>query len=250
MTINEEQEKYISIIKKCFEKEDPSIDCLDDFDWLYEDEKITSNFEIKAGSTKVVLIPININTNYVYKIPILGIYDAHFINDDYDEEINEDHESFSRFDPDGHDNFCAIEVDRCDDICTEGYGDLIAKEYYYGKISNDIPIYIQEKATIYDKIFDGDTLRTKEEITSVKNVTSSFFNFDEYFNCIPDRWIADLIAAIGIEETIEFFDYLIDASYNNDLHQANIGYIKGKPVLVDYSGFIYQWGWEDVNYED
>lgn len=249
MNINEEQKKYISIIKKCFERKNPSINCLDDFDWLYEDKEITSNFEIGTGSTKVVLIPINANTNYVYKIPILGMFDVHFINDDYDEKIDEDYESFSRFDPDGHNDFCAIEVDRCYDICKVGYGDLIAKEYYYGKISNDIPIYIQEKATIYDKIFDGDILRTKEEITSVKNVTSSFFNFDEYFNCIPDRWIADLIAAIGIEETIEFFDFLIDASYNNDLHQANIGYIKGKPVLVDYSGFIYQWGWEE-DYED
>lgn len=249
MNINEEQKKYISIIKKWFERENPSIDCLDDFDWLYGVEEITSNFEIESGSTKVVLIPINANTNYVYKIPVLGMSDVHFINDDYDEKIDEDYESFSRFDPDGHDDFCAIEVDRCHDICRVGYGDLIAKEYYYGKISNDIPIYIQEKATIYDKIFDGDTLRTKEEITSVKNVTSSFFNFDEYFNRIPDRWIADLIAAIGIEETIEFFDYLIDTNYNNDLHQANIGYIKGKPVLVDYSGFIYQWGWEE-NDED
>ena len=249
MNINEEQEKYISIIKKCFERKNPSIDCLDDFDWLYEDEEITSNFEIKTGSTKVVLIPININTNYVYKIPVLGMFDVHFINDDYDEKIDEGYEYFSRFDPEGHNDFCAIEVDRCYDICKVGYGNLIAKEYYYGKISNDIPIYIQEKALIYYDAFDGDALRTEEEIASVKNVTSSFFNFDEYFNCIPDKWIADLISAIGIEETIEFFDFLIDASYNNDLHEANIGYIKGKPVLVDYSGFIYQWGWEE-DYED
>ena len=49
MNINEEQKKYISIIKKCFERKNPSIDCLDDFDWLYEDKEITSNFEIKAG---------------------------------------------------------------------------------------------------------------------------------------------------------------------------------------------------------
>ena len=246
MNINEEQKKYISIIKKCFERENPSIDCLDDFDWLYNDEEITLNFKIESGATKVVLVPINTNTNYVYKIPVLGIYDAHFINDDYGEKIDEDYESFSRLDPDGHDNFCAIEVDRCDDICKEGYGELIAKEFYYGKICNNIPIYIQEKAVIYNEIFYGsDTLSTEKEITSVKNVTSSFFNFDEYFNCIPDRWIADLIAAIGIEETIEFFDYLIDTGYNNDLHRLNIGYIEGKPVLVDYSGYICQWGWEE-----
>lgn len=245
MNINEEQKKYISIIKKCFERENPSIDCVDDFNWLYGDEEITSNFKIGAGATKVVLIPININTNYVYKIPVLGICDAHYINDDYDEEIDENYESFSRFDPDGHDNFCAIEVDRCYDICKEGYGDLIAKEFYYGEIGDNIPIYIQEKAVIYYDAYDGDALRTKEEITSVKKVTSSFSNFNAYFDCIPDRWIADLIVAIGIEETIDFFDYLIDASYNNDLYEANIGYIKGKPVLVDYSGFIYQWGWEE-----
>lgn len=248
------RKKYISIIKKCFERENPSIDCVDDFDWLYENEEITSNFEIGTGLTKVVLIPTNTNTNYVYKIPILGTYDAHFINNDYDEKIDEDYESFSRFDPEGHNDFCAIEVDRCYDICKKGYGNLIAKEYYYGKIGDNIPIYIQEKAIIYYNTFDGDVLRTEdlrteEEIASVKNVTSSFFNFDEYFNCIPDRWIADLISAIGIEETIKFFDFLIDTSYNNDLHGANIGYIKGKPVLVDYSGYIYQWGWEE-DYED
>ena len=249
MNINEEQKKYISIIKKCFERENPSIDCVNDFDWLYDDEEITLNFKIEPGATKVVLVPANKNTNYVYKIPILGICDAHFINDDYDEEIDEDYESFSRFDPDGHDNFCAIEVDRCDDICKEGYGDLIAKEFYYGNIGNNIPIYIQEKAEIYDQIFYNDNLRTEAEIISVNNVTSSFFNFDEYFNRIPDRWIADLISTIGIERTIDFFEFLIDTSYNNDLHHSNIGYIEGKPVLVDYSGYIYQWGWEE-NYED
>ena len=36
-----------------------------------------------------------------------------------------------------------------------------------------------------------------------------------------------------------------DNDYNNDLHHSNIGYINGKPVLVDYSGYIYQWGWEE-----
>ena len=67
MNINEEQEKYISIIKKCFEKENPSIDCVDDFDWLYDDEEITLNFKIEPGATKVVLVPANKNTNYVFK---------------------------------------------------------------------------------------------------------------------------------------------------------------------------------------
>lgn len=248
MNINAEQKKYISIIKKCLERENPLIDCIDDFDWLYKNKEITSNFEIETGASKVVLIPFNNDTNYVYKIPILGICDAYYINEDYDEKITDDYASFSEFDPDGHSDFCAIEVDRCCDICKGGYGDLIAKEYYYGKI-RDIPIYIQEKAVIYYELFDGDTLRTEEEITSVRNVTSSFFNFDEYFSCIPDRWIADLINVIGIEETVNFFDFLIDTNYNNDLHQGNIGYIKGKPVLVDYSGFIYQWGWEE-DYED
>lgn len=100
-----------------------------------------------------------------------------------------------------------------------------------------------------NQIFYNDDLRTEEEIASVNNVTSSFFNFDEYFNRIPDRWIADLISTIGIERTIDFFEFLIDTSYNNDLHHSNIGYIEGKPVLVDYSGYIYQWGWEE-NYED
>ena len=101
----------------------------------------------------IVLIPININTNYVYKIPVLGMYDAHFINNDWDEKIDEDYESFSRFDPYEHDNFCSIEVDRCCDICKKGYGNLIAKEYYYGEIGDNIPIYIQEKAVIYYDAF-------------------------------------------------------------------------------------------------
>lgn len=248
MNINEEQKKYLSIIEKCFKEELPLIDCIDDFDWLYKNKGITSVFNIKAGATKVALIPLDSDTNYIYKIPILGMYDAYFINEESGERIEEEYESFSRFDPERHNDFCAIEVDRSEDICKYGYGDLIAKEYYYGRVC-DIPIYIQEKAIIYLDIYDGDTLRTQEEVTSVKNVTSSFFNFDEYFSLIPDRWIADLINIIGVEKTIEFFDFLIDVDYNNDLHLGNIGYIKGKPVLVDYSGFIYQWGWEE-NYED
>lgn len=249
MNINEEQKKYISIIEGCFNENNPYIDSIDDFnDWLYENEEITSLFTIGSGLTKVVLIPKDENAHYVYKIPILGTSCASFINEETGEILKGEYIIFSDFDPDRHNDFCDIEADRCYDICKEGYGDLIAKEYYYGEISN-IPIYIQEKAVIFSEIFDGDTLRTEEEITSVRDVTSSFFNFDEYFNCIPDRWIADLINVIGIEETIKFFDFLIDTNYNNDLHQGNIGYIKGKPVLVDYSGFIYQWGWEE-DYED
>ena len=58
------------------------------------------------------------------------------------------------------------------------------------------------------------------------------------YSCFNGLWILDLQDYCGgpdDELFCSFMNYVTD--YISDLHMGNVGYIDGKPVLVDYSGF-------------
>ena len=54
-----------------------------------------------------------------------------------------------------------------------------------------------------------------------------------------------LVERQGLLRTTDFFNYLIENGWDNDLHSGNVGFINNNPVLIDYSGYIYQNGWEE-----
>lgn len=237
--------KDIDIITNLFNKYNDDICDIDrenysagDLNDLYENIADLENdvIRIERGCTKMVFIPFD--SQYVYKIPFLGDYGLH---EEYDDNYNDNYTSYSDIDPDFHKDFCDIEVDRCRNICDAGFEDYVAKEEYFGKIDG-FSIYIQEKGKTFFNIWSDDDVRTEEEKDIVKEVMWDFYEGD--FN-LPDRWVYDFAIKYGIDETIDFLNYLLDNGYNDDLHYGNIGYIGGRPVLIDYSGYIYQWGWTE-----
>ena len=236
---------HLALIKKIFNicniNDEELRDMQDANHLIYKIQKWTGNkivdmfnrhFKMGAGASKLVLIPLE--GDYVYKIPLSYSEEGILF-----EELNEY----------GYHDFCEVEVDRCLEIKHAGFGDFIAKEEYVDFI-NGLSIYKMEKAVPFDEIrkylsnssvglsnnYDPiyKRLNSSSYSESVANVTS-----------IPIEWMNILVERQGLLRTTDFFNYLIENGWDDDLHSGNIGFINNNPVLIDYSGYIYQNGWEE-----
>jgi hypothetical protein len=112
----------------------------------------------------------------------------------------------------------------------EGLDQYFAKEYCVGHCAEGHPIYLQERAKIYCDSEESSRY-TYEELDKIMETCDN-----KYVQCFNSVWIADFIAAHGEEEFMRLSAFL--ESYGiRDLHDGNLGYIDGFPVLVDYSNF-------------
>ena len=190
------------------------------------------HFKMDAGASKLVLIPLE--GDYVYKIPLSYSEEGVLF-----EELNED----------GYHDFCEVEVDRCLEIKHAGFGDFIAKEEYVDFI-NGLSIYKMEKAVPFDetrKYLSNSSAGLSNNYDSIyKRLNSSSYS-ESVANVIsiPIEWMNILVERQGLLRTTDFFNYLIENGWDDDLHSGNIGFINNNPVLIDYSGYIYQNGWEE-----
>lgn len=190
------------------------------------------HFEMDAGASKLVFIPLE--GDYVYKIPLPATEDGIFFKD------------LNIYD---YRDFCEVELDRCLEIKKAGFGDFIAKEEYIDFI-NGLPIYKMEKAMPFDKIrkyLSNSSVGLSNNYDSIyKRLNSSSYSESAAnVTSIPIEWMNILVEKQGLLRTTDFFNYLIENGWDNDLHSGNIGFINNNPVLIDYSGYIYQNGWEE-----
>ena len=236
---------HLTLIKKIFNicniNDIELRDMYDANDLIYKIQKWTGNkivdmfnrhFEMDAGASKLVLIPLE--GDYVYKIPLSYSIDGILF-----EELNED----------GYHDFCEVEVDRCLEIKHAGFGDFIAKEEYVDFI-NGLSIYKMEKAVPFDetrKYLSNSSMGLSNNYDSIyKRLNSSSYSESmANVTSIPIEWMNILVEKQGLLRTTDFFNYLIENGWDDDLHSGNIGFINNNPVLIDYSGYIYQNGWEE-----
>lgn len=213
---------------------------LDFFEECYFDEELTEDnffdnviehlpknisFKFFSGATKlVILFP---GADYVIKIPFNGQYTY---NAD-DELIFWEFEngSFGRTW-----DYCLGEVEQYERAKKEGLENFFAKTEFIGYVSGH-PIYVQERATIYEEVAqEKDRQKNSwERRKSARDLCDS-----NGYSCFNGLWISDLQDYCGgpdDELFCSFMDYVTD--YISDLHMGNVGYIDGKPVLVDYAGF-------------
>lgn len=82
--------------------------------------------------------------------------------------------------------------------------------------------------------------RTRQKMVKItKTVTPKIchkVNNSMYYSDINRNWMSMVISLYG-KKFCRSFEKWSKENRVNDLHNANIGYIKGKPVLLDYSGY-------------
>lgn len=189
-------------------------------------EKYHKPFSYDSGASKGVLIFEKLD--YVIKIPFVGKYEAI-----YDEDMDDYYDDFEMFqnadgNGDGHWDYCKEEEKACEYAKTIGVNQLLAETTKIADI-NGHPIYIQEYVKMYYD--ECEIEHTKDQVEKVKTICSN-----SNYNCFNSNWLADVFNYFGEEIFYKFMDF-IDYWGINDLHNGNIGYRKGKPVLVDYSGW-------------
>ena len=194
----------------------------------------------KGASKLAIFFP---NTDFVVKIPFSGYFDEDEYDDDYwdfehaenDSEIDEPDlaDYYYSFEGacdqgDGSD-YCRAE-ELCYELATEyGVEQLFAKTECIGKV-NGYPIYAQPICESFS--FSNNSLdNSKEEIalTLSKCKENDFYSFN-------DEWLTDVLKYYG-DEIFNNLCHFIDTENIRDLHNGNIGYRNGAPILFDYSGY-------------
>lgn len=195
-----------------------------DFTDLYEEvfydkiifpfkEKYKKSFRHASGATKGVLIFEQFN--FVIKIPF---------------NCNCDAETLLGADDSGPGwNYCEVEEIKCEKAEIFGVGDCFAKTIQVGEIFG-YPIYAQEYAKVYTDEGSPSPKKSNEELERVEDMCEGI---GECFNRI---WLSDALDFFGEKVFYGLLSFIDDYDIS-DLHDANIGYIGMRPVLIDYSSF-------------
>lgn len=155
------------------------------------------------GATKGAFIPHD-DCNFVFKFDFAGL----------DEE------------------YCHREADIYQSAEIEGLDRYFAKTQFYDVVGH-APIFMQEY--VGESCWDvGTALIKDEDIKKAKTAISktSYDAVDE----LPYHWILNFIKLYGEKEFLRLCLFLEEEGIN-DLHEKNVGYIDGRPVLFDYSGY-------------
>lgn len=192
--------------------EDLCMDYLPTWVELYFDDDYCINY----GCTKLVIIPPD--TDYVIKIPFLTDETCEFCSAIY--PIHNLH---------GWD-YCASECEWYYVAAQHGIKDFFAQSEYVFSYNDYIKVYVQEKCKIYNGA--GYVKHSKEERFEVLNKLDSI-------KCRNTPLDLDfLVELFKYYSEAEIQKFLIFTERNlSDLHNANVGFRYGRPVLVDYSGF-------------
>lgn len=183
-------------------------------------EKYKKPFNYATGATKGVLIFEQLG--FVIKIPFCRNSEDY---DDYYECCN----YFTGADTDNGWDYCEAEADKYQRAKEEGISMCFAKTEKIGEIDG-YPIYMQELASIYKNV-DYQSSHTEEDSRQVNSICDS--NNFYIFNI---EWLSDAFHFYGEKIFHKLLEFIRTVGIN-DLHDGNIGYIKNRPVLVDYSSF-------------
>ena len=209
------------------------------------------------GASKGVLIFKGLD--FVVKIPFCG--EAEYIDEHWEDEFGDWHTNISRNDfsktpknwrffndeercntfcgaseDENHEwDYCYAETSISEAAIEEGIGKCFAQTELLGLVG-DYPIYIQERCTI----FDTESSSRRKELyrhrkpSDYQSLRTIRERID--FWCGDDDWTLDFLHYWGEEVLRILGDFIFDKDIN-DLHCGNVGYRKGVPVLVDYSGY-------------
>lgn len=199
---------------------------------------LPKNVEVQTGVTKMALFfP---NTDFVVKIPFNGVTQHHCEWNNEAQQYEETEEpTFVPFefaetkDEADNWNYCQVEVELYEEAVHDNVNQFFLETELLTVI-NDNPIYIQQKAEIlaeckdtdyYEDSYDEDTLSETRKKCKDKDL-----------RCFNACWLSDAFSYYKNDDKV--FDLLVFAeNYLEDLHSHNLGYVNGRPVIVDYAGY-------------
>jgi len=182
-------------------------------------------FSLNNGASKCVIIPDY--EDFVIKLPYTGEWL------EAEEEADEDFYYQTFYDgADGWD-YCRTEYYHYEDARAEGLDQYLAPTTCIGYLAGTgFPVYVQPKC----KIFTHTSISHSPEERNTTKETIKSSGVRKYD--LPIDWLTDFRVIYGESELIRFLSFLEKEEWR-DLRGDNVGYLNGKPVLVDYSDF---WG--------
>lgn len=197
------------------------------------DNDFCNHYDYAYGATKLVLIPLNEKDDYVIKIPYTGSYyheSGYYNSDTIYYPPRTDYYDYIAADNDERSwDYCASEVKRYLLAEKEGFAECFAKTKLLGYVNN-YPIYIQEKCITFSDCKNKHKHSEEERLK-----TSKCCNF--YYGINKD-WLTDFRLYYGEKFLLKFINFINNMQWDDDLRNENIGYIKNRPVLIDYAGFL------------
>ena len=188
------------------------------------------NFNYKNGATKLVLIPES-EEDYVIKIPYTGCWsqeEGFYSNDVYHSGYTDYLEFCNGEGQENEWDYCEGEVQRYQIAKENGLEQCFAKTEFVGYI-NDYPIYVQEKCVTFSSC-SSEHQHSKEERSKTAECC--------YYYSINTNWLTDFRLYYGEKFLLKFINFIQNKYWDDDLRNENIGYCSGRPVLIDYSGFL------------
>lgn len=220
-------------------------------DSLYSDEDCSyavnewgADYESSRGISRFVIIPND--KNYVIKLPITGIYEEVFSNEDENENEDEEEEYKTRV--------IAKANEECDDPSADEISiykfasklekQILLQTIYVGDY-NGIPVYVQQKITetLGHSDHDNDDI-SEDSRKIIRDTIRKATNGEWCSTPCPEMFVLDIINFYGIKKAQAMLKFLYTL---DDLHSNNVGYIANRPVVVDYGGFAgssYLWIWD------
>ena len=202
-------------------------------------------FNWESGATKMVILPVDPNEQFVIKIPFRFLYDECGYYEEEDDDSAYYHEFTRAPRPKdgmiGHDfyrcdwDYCETEIEYCELAKAANIGEFFPETKKYCEVP--YPVYVQELCELacYKPIEDFEKRNAIYE--QIKAQTQSD-EVAKYCREFMTSWILAAVQTYGLEKLIELFKFM--AKYNmSDFHSANYGYRKsdGTPVLIDFAGF-------------
>lgn len=202
----------------------------------YEDDVIRlMDFEIlnrgnyDAGATKVVLYPMDKEANFVVKIPFT--HDAEYISDHAEEkDFDFGEASFQNAsEPDGWD-YCEAE--------TILYKFAEKAEIEFAFLKTELIGYSKDNHPIYTQPFAEmlESRRNSHDKDWRECQSASDFCTRHDLECFHPYWVADFLECYGEGAYERLHEFLFEFCIY-DMHSGNLGYYKGKPVIIDYGGY-------------
>lgn len=125
--------------------------------------------------------------------------------------------------------YCATEVEIYKDAKKQGLENYFARIQKYDTISNTW-LYKSE-------YIDKSGILNKNLLTIERRLELEQYTADRCPTVISPYWVEDFITCYGNNKYDKFLDFI--ASHGiNDLNPGNLGYKRGKPIVIDYAGFF------------
>lgn len=144
---------------------------------------------------------------------------------------------FPRLDRYHGSDYCELEVENYNSAKQYRVEKLLLPIIFVGKTTGGVPVYIQPMYfRSVSELTYGERDRLHHKTTANPELTQKIRR-GCYDSSINSSWIMRATQLYG-KKFMRSFQMWTKASSVNDLHNANIGYIKGdRPVIIDYAGY-------------